>query len=219
MLARSTTRAAWQHVATPGLIVYSHVPMISTGACRAAVTAATAGAAVSSTTGSQLSGAASFSTEAASQPPHVVDQHETIVGSQTPGTLARACCRPVCVFRSLLALALRFEVSPASPALSPACPPPVTKRLWLQRMRWTDERLAEAQPRDAGAAQPAKPPNRTAVRYSFASDPVLREHCEWVARGHLQAYNANQGPVGWASLPGSRHRCSAGLSWEVGAWP
>ncbi len=61
----------------------------------------------------------------------------------------------------------------------------MTQRLWLQRYRWTDERLAEAQPRDAGAVQPAKPPHRTTVRYSFASDPVLREHCEllWGALG------------------------------------
>ncbi|KAL4433423.1 hypothetical protein ABPG77_010276 [Micractinium sp. CCAP 211/92] len=136
MLARSTQLAAWRRAASPGLHAYPHTLVISTEVCSTTVIAAAASAAAIKTDAASSRGAAPFSTEAGSEPPHVIDQHETIVGSQTP----------------------------------------VTKRLWLQRYRWTDERLAEAQPRDAGAVQPAKPPHRTTVRYSFASDPVLREH-------------------------------------------
>ncbi|KAL4451612.1 hypothetical protein ABPG75_007274 [Micractinium tetrahymenae] len=137
MLARNSTRAASQLGATAGLFGCLKEMMSRTGACSATATTAVAPSAASARAGSlPPGGAAPFSAEATGQPPHVIDQNETIVGSQTP----------------------------------------VTKRLWLQRYRWTDERLAAARPRDARAAQPAKPPNRTTVRYSFASDPVLREH-------------------------------------------
>ncbi|PSC69493.1 Acyl-coenzyme A thioesterase mitochondrial [Micractinium conductrix] len=53
---------------------------------------------------------------------------------------------------------------------------PVTKALWQQRYRWTDERLAAATPRDRGADELAKPPLRTVISYPFSSSPVLREH-------------------------------------------
>lgn len=54
---------------------------------------------------------------------------------------------------------------------------PITKRLWLQRYRWTDDRLASARERDpAAAATLRKPPQPLSVRYPFSSDPVVREH-------------------------------------------
>jgi hypothetical protein len=52
----------------------------------------------------------------------------------------------------------------------------VTKRLWQQRYKWTDERLAAAAPRDPAAARLAKPPQVTRVTYPFSRDEVLREH-------------------------------------------
>ncbi|EFN56026.1 hypothetical protein CHLNCDRAFT_145454 [Chlorella variabilis] len=52
---------------------------------------------------------------------------------------------------------------------------PVTKRLWQQRYKWTDDKLAAAAPRDP-AAQLVKPPKLTTVVYPFSSDEVLREH-------------------------------------------
>lgn len=64
--------------------------------------------------------------------------------------------------------------------MPPLVPPPfhsVTKRLWQQRYRWTEERLAAAAPRDPeAAAQQGKPPARVRVAYSFAADPITREH-------------------------------------------
>lgn len=53
---------------------------------------------------------------------------------------------------------------------------PVTKRLWQQRYRWTDARLAAATPRGDESARAFKPPTRTLIQYAFSSDPVLREH-------------------------------------------
>ena len=52
----------------------------------------------------------------------------------------------------------------------------MTKRLWQQRYKWTDERLAAAAPRDPAAARLAKPPQVTRVTYPFSRDEVLREH-------------------------------------------
>lgn len=79
--------------------------MISTEDCSTAVIAAAAPAAASKT------GAAPFSTEAASEPPHVIDQHETIVGSQTPGELAVKGC-------PLYVVLFFAAVCPALPNLS-----------------------------------------------------------------------------------------------------
>lgn len=63
---------------------------------------------------------------------------------------------------------------------------PITKRLWLQRYRWTDVRLARARERDPSAATLRKPPQPVSITYPFRSDPVTREHCAsacscWVA--------------------------------------
>ncbi|KAL4856193.1 Zinc finger MYND domain-containing protein 10 [Chlorella vulgaris] len=54
---------------------------------------------------------------------------------------------------------------------------PVTKRLWTQRYKWTDDKLAAASPRDPLLQQQlVKSPCPTVISYPFTNDSILREH-------------------------------------------
>lgn len=69
-----------------------------------------------------------------------------------------------------------LTIPPTPHTLCPG-PPAVTKRLWQQRYQWTEQKLAEAAPRDPEvAAAAARPGKLVRISYPFTSDPVLREH-------------------------------------------
>lgn len=80
---------------------------------------------------------------------------------------------------------------------------PVTKRLWQQRYKWTDDKLAAAAPRDP-AAQLVKPPKLTTVVYPFSSDEVLREHVRAGLRGFVSHGGMLQGSAA-SPLAGGKH--------------
>jgi acyl-coenzyme A thioesterase 9 len=52
---------------------------------------------------------------------------------------------------------------------------PVTKQLWQQRYKWSEENLRAATPRDP-AGRLVKHPKLSSVVYPFSSDEVLKEH-------------------------------------------